>query len=174
MIRVGRVGMIHFRFIINFKNTIFVFLMRIKNRYLLCELQFENDEIVEGLAGFALLKAINEELHLIFGDMAGVVSKSIQVKYYSFHTGLAIVKVAREYLRECWSAITLMTALRNRKCAMRVLHVGGTIQLVQKEAIRHNHVVIADLKKEFNVIFTAEKAALLEDEAKADLMQLCP
>lgn len=113
----------HAQFFITSLNIIVLEMVRYKNRYLLCEIAFEHGEIIEGLSPYAILGAVNDELNHVFGDASALLG-SIQVKYYSCFTNLCIIRASRDFHKHVWAAITLMTSIRNRKCAIRMVHVG--------------------------------------------------
>ncbi|KAI8926547.1 hypothetical protein BC831DRAFT_399841 [Entophlyctis helioformis] len=122
-------------------------MVRFKNRYLLCEVCFEDGLIAENLNSYAILNAFKDSIETNFGDVGmGTVASSLQVKYYSPFTNLAIVRIGRDYARHVWAAATLITAVKKRKCMVRVLHVAGTIKLVQKHGIEHNKRMISELR----------------------------
>ncbi|KAH6565002.1 hypothetical protein BASA50_008971 [Batrachochytrium salamandrivorans] len=137
-------------------------MVRFKNRYLLCEIIFEDGNISESLNSYHLLNAIKESLEVNFGSFGmGMIATSLQVKYYSPFTNLAIIRVNRDYVRLLWACITFTTAIRRRTCLIHVVHLSGTIKLVQKQAIKRNKIAISSLKSKHIV-----------DDAKANsLMQ---
>ena len=57
------------------------------------------------------------------------------VKYYSFQTGIAIVRVSKDFYKKAWTALFFLTALKKKNCSLNVLHTSGTIKLLQKKAI---------------------------------------
>lgn len=65
------------------------FMVRFKNRYLLCEISFRDDEIIDGLSGYAVQAAIIENLAELYGNAAALLGP-ITVKYYSCFTNLGI------------------------------------------------------------------------------------
>ena len=71
----------------------------------------------------------------------------IIVKYYSPYTNVAILRVSRDHFRHVWTALTFMTNIKSRPCIIRVLHVGGTIKLVQNQALVQNKQMLVELKK---------------------------
>jgi ribonuclease P/MRP protein subunit POP5 len=119
-------------------------MVRFKNRYLLCEIAMENGEIIDGLSGYAVLACINDSLTELFGDAAALLGH-VQIKYYSCFTNLAIIRVSRDFHKQVWAAITMVTAIRKRNCAIRVIHVGGTIKLVQKHTLDHDAKILKKL-----------------------------
>lgn len=120
-------------------------MVRFKNRYLLCQLSLENDEIIEGLGGYSILGAITEQLLLLYGDAGAVLQDGLSVKYFSFHTNVAIIRTRKEHFKLIWAAITLMRLFRRRKCSFRVVHVAGTIKHAQIKTIAYDKECIDSL-----------------------------
>ncbi|KAI9136042.1 hypothetical protein BKA69DRAFT_251434 [Paraphysoderma sedebokerense] len=118
-------------------------MVRFKNRYLLLQLHFPSPPLPTSssstLTSSALLSSIRFSIQSLFGYLgSGFLLQSVQVKYYSPHTNVAIVRVDRDYFRALWSAINFITDVDGRECAVQVVWVGGTIKQIQKAAIRHD------------------------------------
>lgn len=84
------------------------------------------------------------------------------VKYFSPHTNLGIVRVARDHFRMIWAGITFITKIKGRECLVRVLHVSGTIKKAQQATIRHDRIKLEEAKAVLeslgvDVAATAEK-----------------
>ncbi|NXC45922.1 POP5 protein, partial [Penelope pileata] len=64
------------------------------------------------------------------------------VKYLNAYTGTALLRCRRDCQRLLSSSLPLVRHLEGRgqrfPCALRVLHVGGTIRTCQKFLIQHN------------------------------------
>ncbi|KAJ8331308.1 RNA-binding protein pop5 [Batrachochytrium dendrobatidis] len=146
-------------------------MVRFKNRYLLCEIIFENGKISESLNLYQILNAIKESLSTNFGVFGlGVLAISLQVKYFNPFTGLAIVRVNRDYMRLVWACVSLITAINKRICMVKVVHVGGTIKLVQSQAIKYNQTIISRLRSD--LVLSDAKANLLLQETVAEISTL--
>lgn len=50
---------------------------------------------------------------------------------------MMIVRMARDHFRAGWYAVTAMTEMKDRRCVMTVLHVGGTIRVVKQNLLRY-------------------------------------
>ncbi|KAI8914506.1 hypothetical protein EDD86DRAFT_244703 [Gorgonomyces haynaldii] len=121
-------------------------MVRIKNRYFLCELQVENDEILQ-LNKYALLNALSEAIQEWYGQTGlGEIIPGLQVKYFSPATGMLIIRVTRKHYQQVWAALGFMNQLRNRGCKFSVIHISGTIKKVQQKAIKYDKECIARLK----------------------------
>ncbi|KAF2861721.1 hypothetical protein K470DRAFT_256575 [Piedraia hortae CBS 480.64] len=87
-----------------------------------------------------LRRLILKKVEYLFGEFgAGKVISRIAVKYWSPATSTGIVRVAREYFRLVWAALTFMDHLPapvDKKCVCIVVHVSGTMKKVQLEAIK--------------------------------------
>lgn len=91
-----------------------------------------------------------------FGDVAaGAFGGVLTCKYYSSHTGTAIVRCSRDAARLVWAAATLISSpveaevgasCSSKKAGpslrMRVIHCGGTIKKVQNKAIELDRKLI--------------------------------
>ncbi|KAI8901406.1 hypothetical protein BC833DRAFT_578042 [Globomyces pollinis-pini] len=121
-------------------------MVRIKNRYLLCQIRFKDDILAEGINGKLLAAAIKFNIQDLFGDYGARISSTLQVKYYSPYTGLAIIKTGREHSRLVWNAITFITMLKSTPCVITVVHVSGTIKKLQQYAVIFNQKQIDILK----------------------------
>ncbi|KAL2917061.1 RNA-binding protein pop5 [Polyrhizophydium stewartii] len=122
-------------------------MVRLKTRYLLCEVLFEDGKVQDGATAYMLLNALKDSIEANFGDVGlGAVAASIQVKYFNPLTGMAIVRASRDLAPMVWAAATLVTALRKRTCLVRVVHVSGTIRLLQRRAIEFNRDAVRLLR----------------------------
>ncbi|OAA61854.1 rpp14 protein family [Niveomyces insectorum RCEF 264] len=135
-------------------------MVRIKERYLLVNIVYPRDPVADRsgngkdipdfvairratqpeLTPQLLLRGIKAEVQALFGDCgAGVVGRTLSVKYLSKPTSTFILRITREHLRYVWSALTFLrhVPVRNgRPCIFRVARVSGTIRKVEEEAIR--------------------------------------
>mmetsp|Transcript_9888 Transcript_9888/g.32075 ORF Transcript_9888/g.32075 Transcript_9888/m.32075 type:complete len:150 (-) Transcript_9888:68-517(-) len=123
-------------------------MVRFKNRYLLLELVWKDGKVDDTLGGAQLLKIIRDSVQVNFGDDGmGSVAASMQVKYINPLTGLCVLRCGRESYREVWGAATLVTEVRGRVAALRVLHVGGTLRSCQAAALKHDLAALTALQR---------------------------
>ncbi|KAJ3108754.1 hypothetical protein HDU97_000154 [Phlyctochytrium planicorne] len=123
--------------------------MRFKNRYLLVEIIFADSQILESLHPGNIINTIRDSVEVNFGDVGvGSISQSFSVKYFSPYTSVAIVRVARDHVKLLWAAISFVSQIKGRKCLLRVVHVGGTIKQVQKQAIEFDKQQLLDVMRE--------------------------
>lgn len=97
-----------------------------------------------------------------FGDVAaGAFGGVLTCKYYSTHTGTAIVRCSRDAARLVWASATLIsspvdtvadgttaTAAAGKAASLRirVIHCGGTIKKVQNKAIELDRKLIMRMR----------------------------
>lgn len=120
-------------------------MVRIKVRYILVRVQWFDggDESGRPETGKVLLIAIREGVGRLFGEFGRGCLRSLAVKYWSRDTGAAIVRVPRERVRMALAALSLVTAVGGRHAAVRVVHVGGSLLLCSKAAIRQGRDFLA-------------------------------
>ena len=118
--------------------------MRFKNRYLLAQLSFEDN--VE-YSSWAVLAAIKEKMHVMYGDYGQVIGASLQIKYFSPDTLVAIIRVRKDYYQYVWAAMAFMTTLGKRKMSILVKHCSATIKSCQKHAVIYDKNVIEALSR---------------------------
>ncbi|KAI9002123.1 hypothetical protein DFJ74DRAFT_613636 [Hyaloraphidium curvatum] len=138
-------------------------MVRFKNRYLVIEVVFPDGPhtLLDVHAG-TVANVIRDSLEMNFGEWgAATAAMSLSVKYYSAHTNIGIVRVARDHFRLIWGALTFITKLKNRDCIVRVIHVSGTIKKAQLATIRYDKRKIDEAKAilEAQGVNTTEAAA---------------
>lgn len=92
-------------------------------------------------------------------------------KYYSSHTGTAIVRCSRDAARLVWASATMISSpvemiadgesVSGRKAAslrMRVIHCGGTIKKVQNKAIELDRKIIMRTRAKQKKLAASSKA----------------
>lgn len=108
-----------------------------------------------------------------FGDVAaGAFGGVLTCKYYSTHTGTAIVRCSRDAARLVWASATMISSpveisaddggtvsgARGPSLRIRVIHCGGTIKKVQNKAIELDRKLIMRLRAKQNRHATMSKA----------------
>jgi ribonuclease P/MRP protein subunit POP5 len=117
-------------------------MVRFKNRYLLFELQFEDQQVDESLTSFDVFRTLRECLQLNFGDFsAGALLTSLNVKYFNALTNLCIVRSSRDNHDIVRATASMMKSIKNRNVSLTCVHVSGTIRSCQEAAIRYNQQV---------------------------------
>ncbi|KAM4616522.1 ribonuclease P/MRP protein subunit POP5 [Polymixia lowei] len=118
-------------------------MVRLKSRYLLCEINVAapcnrlllDDRAVNG--------AVREAVANAHGDYgASRCGIGFTVKYLNAHTGIVFLRFPKSCYRLIWSALPFITVIENRgrkvHCSLNCLHVGGTIRTCQKFLVRYN------------------------------------
>ncbi|KHN97938.1 Rpp14 family [Metarhizium album ARSEF 1941] len=142
-------------------------MVRIKERYLLANIIYPPDArqptgakvpdvvlrhqpTVERVTPQTLLRAIRDEVGLLFGDLGrGALEGTLSVKYLSLATSTFILRCRRAHYQMVWSALTCMDrvpANGGRPCIFRVVRVSGTIRKAEEEAIRQARQLILAAK----------------------------
>ncbi|GFR39911.1 hypothetical protein Agub_g417 [Astrephomene gubernaculifera] len=111
-------------------------MVRLKNRYLLLEISWKDGKLDESYNDNVLLQALRDSVALNFGDFGlGSNLSSLQVKYYSPYTDVGIVRCATAEHERVVAALALMTDVRQRPAAVRVLRVAGTLATCKEAAV---------------------------------------
>jgi ribonuclease P/MRP protein subunit POP5 len=94
-----------------------------------------------------VLSVVKDSIDVNFGDVtSGRIGNVLSLKYYNPYTNIGILRTPRDFLRETWAAVTLITKIKDRKCAIRVIHVSGTIKQAQLFLIDYNKKKLLELK----------------------------
>ncbi|CAH1758205.1 2991_t:CDS:2 [Entrophospora sp. SA101] len=137
-------------------------MVRLKNRWLLFELIFEDSlqqqtitspyssqTVSEGISSKDIYNVVKESIQNNFGDYGtGCVSVSISVKYFSSHTNIGVLRISRDHYHMVWCALTFITQVKSKNCLLRILHIGGTIKQCQLSAIEYDKDQILKLKRQ--------------------------
>ncbi|KAN0063394.1 RNA-binding protein pop5 [Thecaphora frezii] len=137
-------------------------MVRFKNRWLLLSLDTAPlSSLVASHPPFTpqtLTKLLRNAVATNFGDVAsGTLGGSLVCKYYSSHTGTAIVRCARQGAKLVWAAASLVSSTnpdtsasggaQGQPLRIRVLHLGGTIKKVQLRAMELDRKAILQLRE---------------------------
>jgi RNase P/RNase MRP subunit POP5 len=115
-----------------------------------------------------LLGAVRDSLQLNFGDHAlGSALISLQVKVYNPLTGLCAIRCSRDEYRKIWCSLTLLTEIRHRVVAIRLLHLTGRMESCKEAGKLCENAAIKGLR-------LSEKQMKLHSEAveRLELMEL--
>eukprot|EP01117_Protostelium_nocturnum_P014120 TRINITY_DN5333_c0_g1_i2.p1 TRINITY_DN5333_c0_g1~~TRINITY_DN5333_c0_g1_i2.p1 ORF type:complete len:133 (-),score=32.13 TRINITY_DN5333_c0_g1_i2:206-604(-) len=116
-------------------------MVRIKHRYILTEIGFEDEKERRKIDTSKLYWTIRNSIQLHFGDFGmGSLLSSLQVKYWNKETGICIIRCSRDQYQLCWSSLTWVTNMfeTNSPVSMRVIHVGGTIKMCLRSALEYD------------------------------------
>ncbi|CAL8294691.1 ribonuclease P/MRP protein subunit POP5 isoform X1 [Gadus morhua] len=118
-------------------------MVRVKSRYLLCEINISvpsNRLLLEDRPIFSAVKDAVASMHGDYG--AAQCSIGFSVKYVNALTGIMLIRCPKSSYRLIWSALPFVTSveLKGRKIPLflNCLHVGGTIRTCQKFLVRYN------------------------------------
>ncbi|TPX65615.1 hypothetical protein CcCBS67573_g08074 [Chytriomyces confervae] len=117
--------------------------MRFKNRYIAFQMMTDpkHKRVVHEFIGpGTIANAIKASIQANFGDFGTAAMSNLTVKYYSAMTGVGIVRVARDELKRCWAAISLVAEISGVKCVLR------TIKQAQINTIKHNQKLLLKLR----------------------------
>ncbi|PNW88361.1 hypothetical protein CHLRE_01g026100v5 [Chlamydomonas reinhardtii] len=122
-------------------------MVRLKNRYLLVEVDYKDNKLDESFNELAILTAIRESVAVNFGDYGlGCNLSSLQVKYYSPFTGTCIVRCATSENERVVTSLALMTEVKGRPAALRLLRIAGTLGACKDAAAAHSAARLPQLK----------------------------
>ncbi|XP_061622460.1 ribonuclease P/MRP protein subunit POP5 [Phyllopteryx taeniolatus] len=118
-------------------------MVRVKSRYLLCEINVSDRSSLLFLDDRAIAAAVKEAVARIHGDYgAAMCSIRFCVKYLNTQTGMVFLRFPKRSYKLLWSALPFITSIKTRyqkiPCFLNCLHVGGTIRTCQKFLIRYN------------------------------------
>jgi ribonuclease P/MRP protein subunit POP5 len=112
-------------------------MVRFKCRYLLVEVRW-GTRVPPSLTSTDLFKTLRAAILEQLGELgAAHITSSLQIKYWNGVTGVAIVRVARDFatpLRQCIERVREIA--RGSAAALHVLHAAGSMKLCQKAAVR--------------------------------------
>lgn len=118
-------------------------MVRVKSRYLLCEVNVSDRNQLLLLDDRAVNVAVREVVQRMHGDYgAALCSFGFSVKYLNAVTGIVFLRFPKRCYRLLWSALPFITSIQARgqkiPCFFNCLYVGGTIRTCQKFLIRYN------------------------------------
>ena len=114
--------------------------MRLKTRFLLVEVIFEQDLVGKRRAEGRSISATDVYQSLLasvsaqYGDQGvGLCQNSLSVRSYSDATGIAVVRASREQLRMIWSSLTFVTKIKNLRALGTVRANAGSERTMRKK-----------------------------------------
>ncbi|KAL0236209.1 hypothetical protein GEMRC1_002791 [Eukaryota sp. GEM-RC1] len=114
-------------------------MVRFKSRYLLCEIFWESGLNNAHSDSNTFKMSIKKAIDSCFGAYGlGLCQSSLNVKYFNNVTNLSIVKISRDHFQSLWVALTLIRNFAGQRCAIRVIHTGGSMRSCQKAALEHS------------------------------------
>ncbi|XP_023134639.1 ribonuclease P/MRP protein subunit POP5 [Amphiprion ocellaris] len=118
-------------------------MVRVKSRYLLCEINVSDKSQLLLLDDRAVATAVKAAVARTHGDYGlALCTIRFSVKYLNTHTGIVLLRFPKRCYKLLWSALPFITCITTRghniPCFLNCLHVGGTIRTCQKFLIRYN------------------------------------
>ena len=121
---------------------LYISMVRFKNRYLVCEIKWEDSKYDPNVKNKDIYESIRESLAINFGDHGtGLLLNSLSgnfyvVKYWNPATNICIVRCLRDEFRILWCSLTFISHIRGRKVRIKVVYTGGTIRSCQKFVVK--------------------------------------
>ncbi|XP_033627946.1 ribonuclease P/MRP protein subunit POP5-like [Asterias rubens] len=115
-------------------------MVRLKNRYFLCEMVFEDPNsrafsiVTQNI--YAAVKSKVRDTHGDYGLAA--ISWGLSVRYLNSHTGLVMIRVRRHHQKILGSTLPFITSIARCPLSLRTIHVSGTIRSCQKFLVKFN------------------------------------
>ncbi|XP_070572976.1 ribonuclease P/MRP protein subunit POP5-like [Ptychodera flava] len=114
-------------------------MVRYKNRYLLCELVFDDDKLVHPVEEKVIYFTIKQAIERSHGDYGiGVTLSGLNVKYLNIYTRIVLIRVRRDFYKLLWSALPFIRSIEKKPCFIHTLHLGGTIRSCQKFLLKYS------------------------------------
>jgi RNase P/RNase MRP subunit POP5 len=114
--------------------------MRLKNRFLLVEVIFEQDLVGKRRAEGRTISATDVYQSLLasisaqYGDQGvGLCQHSLSVRSYNDATGIAVVRAPREQLRMVWSSLTFVTKIKSLRALGTVRANAGSERTMRQK-----------------------------------------
>ncbi|KAL4497353.1 hypothetical protein ABPG72_011288 [Tetrahymena utriculariae] len=156
-------------------------MVRFKNRYLLCEVIFDQEEcsnseqeLQQILQPISIKNAVAEAIQLNYGDFGAAQTQlNLQIKYADSTTRLFIIRMARDNLDIVWNSINFIQLLGLYRVKIRVLHSSGTIKKQEIMAKRYLSRWIHKILSNKNILESIKTSLLQKyQQAKSELEQL--
>mmetsp|Transcript_24938 Transcript_24938/g.43811 ORF Transcript_24938/g.43811 Transcript_24938/m.43811 type:complete len:147 (+) Transcript_24938:157-597(+) len=120
-------------------------MVRFKNRYVLAEFQWQDGKYDPNLSNKDIYDAIKDSVAFHFGDLgAGMINPGLSIKYWNPVTGLALVRVPRQFLKELRISMAFLTQLKSRVIKVKSIHCSGTIRACEQAAVKYLRQWLAD------------------------------
>ncbi|CAL1616351.1 unnamed protein product [Knipowitschia caucasica] len=118
-------------------------MVRVKSRYLLCEVNVTDRNQLLQLDDRAVSASVKDVVQRMYGDYgAALCSFGFSVKYVNAVSGIVFLRFPKKCYKRLWSALPFITSIEARgkkiQCFLNCIYVGGTIRTCQKFLIRYN------------------------------------
>lgn len=128
--------------------------MRLKNRFLLVEVIFEQDLVKErreqnrSIGTTDVYQSLLASVSAHYGDHGvGVCQSQMTVRSYSDATGLAVVRAPREQMRMVWTSLTFVTKIKQLRALATVRGNAGSERTMLKKLEKIDPAQAAKLAK---------------------------
>lgn len=74
------------------------------------------------------------------------------VKYINIYTNIVLLRCSRDHHAMVWSALTLMNSLKKRPCVIRLLHLGGKLEIFQHSLMFEGRYVLAKNILQYTIV----------------------
>ncbi|KAK3566310.1 hypothetical protein QTP86_032230 [Hemibagrus guttatus] len=117
-------------------------MVRIKARYLLCEVCVSDSSSLRLLEEKAIYQAVKAAVIKAHGEYgAALFSIGSTVTYLNAYTGVVILRFRKAHFQLLWSALPFISSIWSQgqkvQCFFNCIHVGGTIRTCQKFLVRY-------------------------------------
>ena len=129
-------------------------MVRVKQRYILGELIFDNESIdnnvklVNIMGQKELQDHFKQEVSDLYGDLGHAkIAGNFMMKFWNVETKVFILRVGRENEQMVTSALALMNQLKNLPCRVRILHVSGTLLKIENNLKLKSECFLSNMQK---------------------------
>ncbi|KRW99695.1 hypothetical protein PPERSA_03496 [Pseudocohnilembus persalinus] len=129
-------------------------MVRFKQRYLLCEIQYENElrNDQQELSAKQLKNTILESIHQNYGELGVVKAGNLQIKYWNTLTNIFLVRIARDYRDMLWTSLIFLNNFNGNPCKIKTLHCSATIKKCEIKAQRYLSMWIHGILKNEQIL----------------------
>eukprot|EP00736_Rhodelphis_marinus_P012446 Rmarinus@m.17555 len=102
-------------------------MVRLKHRYLLCEIYVEGPK--RKLPVGVFLSSLRDSIIRNFGDIGiAQTGHTLAIKFWDSVSGLCVVRCNRETARNVWASLTSLTQSWGSNIVVKVLRVSGSVR----------------------------------------------
>lgn len=108
-------------------------MVRLKHRYLICQVLSESSSaVMEEFNIRDLLNILREKIITIWGDFGAIHNSGISIKYFDEVSKIFVLRISRESEMEVHFALSLITTIKRNNIIVRALCVCGSIRTTLK------------------------------------------
>ncbi|XP_052766440.1 ribonuclease P/MRP protein subunit POP5-like [Mya arenaria] len=116
-------------------------MVRFKNRYILCKLEFGKRASLPALNQDEVYRAIRDELQILHGEYAMACARkypALAVHYLNKETNLVMIRCARDMCKKVQSSLPFVKKLGGADVFLNTIHLAGTIRSCMKFIVRYH------------------------------------